>query len=140
MSTEENKELFRRSTEEVFNQGNLDVADELWNENHIAHVPPDEIKGPEGMKQFASQFRNSFPDIKMTIEDLIAEGDMVVARQTATGTHKGEFQGIAPTEKEVTITATVITRVVNGKFVESWTNMDSLGLMVQLGVVPPPQK
>jgi predicted ester cyclase len=69
-----------------------------------------------------------------------AEGDKVVSRQTAAGTHKGEFQGIAPTGKKGTVTAIVIGRIVNGKFVESWTNMNSLGLMQVLGVIPPSSK
>ena len=140
MSIEENKALMRRSTEEIFNNGNLDSADEIYSKNYIGHVPPDEIKGLEDMKQFVSQFRNAFPDLNMTIEDLIAEGDMVVSRQTAIGTHDGEFQGIAPTGKKGIVSAIIIGRIVNGKFVEAWTNMDSLGLMMQLGIIPPPSK
>ena len=83
---------------------------------------------------------NGFPDFQITIQDQIAEGDRVVSRWNATGTHKGEFQGIALTGKKVNITATTIVRISNGKIVEGWPNMDSLGMMVQLGVVPPPQK
>ncbi len=139
MSIEENKEINRRVVEEILNQGNQDLIDELYDENYIGQMPPDEIKGPEGMKQFVSQFRNGFPDLKITIEDQIAEGDMVAIRQTTTGTHTGEFQGIAPTGKKVEITVSVMGRFANGKFVESWVNMDALGMMVQLGVVPPPK-
>jgi predicted ester cyclase len=140
MSAEENKEINRRIVEEIINQGNLDLIDELYDENYIGHMPPDEIRGTEGQKQLFSGFRNGFPDLKATIEDQIAEGDILASRQTITGTHKGEFQGIAPTGKKVEITVTVMGRIANGKMVESWVNMDALGMMVQLGVVPPPQK
>ena len=104
MSTEENKEINRRIVEEVLNQGNIDLIDELYDENYIGHMPPDEIKGTEGQKQLFSQFRNGFPDLKIIIEDQIAEGDMLASRQSITGTHEGEFQGIAPTGKKVAIT------------------------------------
>ena len=97
MSTEENKEINRRVVEEVLNQGNIDLIDEFYDENYIGHMPPDEIKGSEGQKQLFSGFLNGFPDLKITIHDQIAEGDMVASRQTMTGTHKGEFQGIAHT-------------------------------------------
>ncbi len=139
MSIEENKEINRRVVEELLNKGNIDLVDELYDENYIGHMPPDEIKGSEGQKQLFSGFLNGFPDLKITIQDQIAEGDMVSSRQTFTGTHKGEFQGIAPTGKKVEITVSVMGRFANGKFVESWVNMDALGMMVQLGVVPPPK-
>ncbi len=140
MSTEENKALIRRSFEEIFSKGNYDVADEIYEKDMVGHVPPNELKGPEGIKQFASLQRNAFPDFQITVQDQIAEGDRVASRWTATGTHKGEFQGIAPTGKKVNITATTIVRISNGKIVEGWSNMDALGMMVQLGVIPPPKK
>ena len=140
MSTEENKNIMAGTTEEIFNKGTLDVVDETHDKDFVGHIPPDETKGPESVKQFASQYRNAFPDLKITNEDMIAEGDMVVSRQTVTGTHKGEFQGIAPTGKKVTVTSILIVRIVNDKVVESWMNMDSLGFMQQLGIIPPPSK
>ncbi len=139
MSIEENKEINRRVVEEFLNKGNIDFIDELYDENYIGHMPPDEIKGSEGQKQFFSMFLSAFPDLNLSIQDQIAEGDMVSSRQIFTGTHKGEFQGIAPTGKKVEITVTVVGRFANGKYVESWVNMDALGMMVQLGVVPPPK-
>jgi steroid delta-isomerase-like uncharacterized protein len=129
-----------RTTEEIFNKGNLDVVDETHDKDYVGHTSSDETKGPESVKQFASQYRNAFPDLKITNEDMIAEGDMVVSRQTVTGTHKGEFQGIAPTGKKITVTSILIVRIVNGKIVETWMNMDSLGFMQQLGIIPPPSK
>ncbi len=140
MSTEENKNIMARTTEEIFNKGNLDVVDETHDKDFVGHTSSDEMKGPESVKQFASQYRNAFPDLKITNEDMIAEGDMVVSRQTVTGTHKGEFQGIAPTGKKITVTSILIVRIVNGKIVETWMNMDSLGFMQQLGIIPPPSK
>ena len=139
MSTEENKALTRRIAEEIINLGNLDVADEVYAKDFINYVPPDEIKGPEGIKQYFSQMRNAFPDIKSTTQDQIAEGDKVVDYQVVTGTHKGEFQGIAPTGKQIKVTATIINRIAGGKIVESWSNIDMLGLMQQIGAIPLPK-
>ena len=83
-------------------------------------------------------YRSAFPDMQLTIEDQIAEGDKVVTRWTARGTHQGELMGIPPTGKQATVTGITVGRVANGKFVESWSNFDALGMMQQLGVVPVP--
>ena len=137
MSTEENKANVRRVIEEVFNKGNLAAADELVATNYIYHGPIGmEFKGPEGLKQLISMFRNAFPDLHGTVEDLFAEGDRVVSRFTARGTHKGDLMGIAPTGKQVTQAGIVIARWVDGKEVEAWESLDLLGMMQQLGVVP----
>ena len=140
MSIEENKAIVSRATEEIFNKDNLAVVDELYATNFVSHgsdipgVTPDR----EGYKQFVTMSRTALPDFHTTIEDMIAEGDKVVQRFTARGTHKGEFMGIPPTGKQVTITGIAIDRIAGGKIVENWVNMDMLGMMVQLGVVPPP--
>ena len=139
MSIEENKALTRRVTEEIVNKGNLDLVDEIFDKDFIGHGSPEDIKGPEGWKQFLSQYLSAFPDLKITIHDQIAEGDRVVDRHTATATHKGELAGIAPTGKQVTITEIIINRITGGKIVESWSNIDMLGLMQQIGAVPPPK-
>ena len=135
---EENKALVRREIEEVWNQGKLDLIDEIFAADFVCHIAgsPD-IQGPEGEKQFASMFRTAFPDIKFTIEDQIAEGDKVVNRWTYTATHKGELMGISPTGVQVTVTGITIGRYAGGKVLEIWVNSDALGLMQQLGVVPP---
>ena len=138
MSAHENKALARRVFEEVWNKGNLAVADEVWANNFVGHAVPDEIKGPEGVRQFFSVFRSAFPDLQFTIEDQIAEGDKVVTRWTLRGTHEGEFQGIAPTGKQMAMTGITVQRIAGGRIVEGWTNRDALGMLVQLGVVPPP--
>ena len=140
MSVEENKAIVSRATEELWNKNNLAVVDELYATNFVSHgsdipgVTPDR----EGYKQFVTMSRTALPDFHTTIEDMIAEGDKVVQRFTARGTHKGEFMGIPPTGKQVTITGIAIDRIAGGKIVENWVNMDMLGMMVQLGVVPPP--
>jgi len=137
MSTEENKAMDRRFFEEVWNRGNLAVVDELMSSDFKSHDPTI-AAGSAGFKHFVSLFRAAFPDVHITIEDQLAEGDKVVTRWTARGTHKGDLMGIAPTGKQVTVTGINIGRVEGGKFVEGWFNIDDLGLLQQLGVVPMP--
>ena len=134
----DNKSLHRRFVEEVFNQGNLAAVDELVAPDIIDHNAfPGLTPGSEGVKQIASILRAAFPDIHYTLEDEIAEGDKAVVRDTMRGTHRGEFMGIAPTGKQVTVGGMDITRWSNGKIVEHWAQFDTLGLLQQLGVVPP---
>ncbi len=138
MSTEENKAIIRRIIEEAFNKGNLAVVDDLMATNYVFHGPSgQEVKGPEGFKQMITMYRTAFPDLHLTIDDMVAEGDKVAFRFIFQGTHKGDLMGIAPTGKQVTVTVTVISRFVGGKEVEAWENADSLGMMQQMGVVPP---
>jgi len=138
MSVEENKAIIRRNWEEAFNKGNLAVADEIMVPNYIYHGPGgQELKGPEGFKQLITMFRTAFPDLRATVEDMFAEGDKVAHRVTLRGTQNGDLMGIAPTGKQVTVSATVISRFAGGKEVEAWSNIDMLAMMQQLGVVPP---
>ncbi len=126
MSEEENKALVRREQEELWNHtGNLDAADELFAPDYIAAA-----------KQEAADFREGFPDVVSTIEDLIAEEDKVVARWRARATHRGEYMGIPPTGKEVEFTGISVYRIEAGKIAESWNAEDELGLMRQIGAVP----
>ena len=136
--SEGNKFVIRRSFEELWNKGNLSLADELFTPNYAHHDPstPDFGRGPESEKKRATLYRTAFPDLQLTIEDIIAEGQTVVARWSCRGTHKGDLSGIAPTGKQVTISGVSIARFTNGKMVEGWVNWDALGLMQQLGVVP----
>jgi len=136
--SEGNKFVIRRSFEELWNKGNLSVADELFTPNYSHHDPstPDVGRGPESEKKRATLYRTAFPDLQLTIEDIIAEGQTVMARWSFRGTHKGDLSGIAPTGKQVTISGVSIARFTNGKMVEGWVNWDALGLMQQLGVVP----
>ena len=141
MSVEENKAIVRRLWEEVINKGNMAVVDELVATNYIDHTQTPELvaRDPESYKQVVIMFRTAFPDLHVTIEDKIAEGDKVVSRFTVRGTHKGEFMGIAPTGRQVTVTGIAIHRIAGGKLAEVWINMDFLGMMQQLGVVPTPR-
>jgi steroid delta-isomerase-like uncharacterized protein len=141
VSTEENKATFRRYVEEVGNEGNLDLADDVF-DRYLAHQPDGSVleRGPEDVKRFMGEFRSAFPDFHSTIEDQIAEGDKVVTRWRMRGTHRGEFRGIAPTGKELDITGIGIFRFSDGKVVESWDNFDQLGMMRQLGAIPTPEQ
>jgi predicted ester cyclase len=138
MSAEENKVAFRRIPEEVFNSGNLDLADELFASDYIEHQPvsPGWPSGLEGLKMFVTMLRSAFPDLHYTVENTLAEGVMAAGHVTVRGTHQGEFLGIAPTGREVTWTETHIGRFENGKLVEHWGNGDDLSMMQQIGAVP----
>ena len=130
MSTEENKTIVCHVIE-VWNEGNYDVWDEVYAINFVNHDPnaPD-VSDREGLKQFA--------DLRAVIKDMVAEGDKVAKRFISSGTHTGEYMGIPPTGKEVTIKGTTIYRVAKGKVEECWWSYDALGLMHHLGVSPPP--
>jgi steroid delta-isomerase-like uncharacterized protein len=137
--SEQNKALARRSLEEIWNQDNLAVIDELFASNatfYDPNVPGGKYTGPDGARQFVQVYRGAFPDVRITINDQIAEGDKVCTRWTATGTHKGELMGIAPTNKRATVTGVDIDRYQDGKVVEAWASYDMLGLLQQLGIVP----
>jgi len=136
--TAANKALVRRLIEETFNRDNLDVTDEVIAPSFVrykANVPGRE--GPEGYKQLVKVFRTAFPDLRVTIEDMIAEGDKVAIRQTYRGTHKGDLMGNPPTDRPVTFTGMCLYRIADGKLAEEWIEYDALGMMQQIGAVPP---
>ena len=133
MSTEENRAIFRRYIEEVWNQTNLEVVDEIF-DRYISHQPDGSVleRGPEDVKRFVGEFRSAFPDLRLSIDDQIAEGDKVMIRETARGTHQGELRGMAPTGEEMEIKGIAIFRFSSqGKVVESWDSYDQLSLMRQ---------
>lgn len=134
---EENKAVVRRFIEEVWNQRNVDVADEIFHPEATCPSAPQLPKGAEGVRAVATLFHNAFPDFQMTFEDLLAEGDRVYARWTESGTHEGELMGVPPTGKAVRFSEMGILRFGDGKIVESWFEADILGLMGQLGVGGP---
>jgi predicted ester cyclase len=149
MLPEDNKAISRRLYEEVWNKGNVAAVDELIAPNIVLHYdypaespqPAENQPGLEQIKQYVSHLRTTFPDYHFTVELQVAEGDLVVTRGTARGTHHGEywgltFQDIRPTEKQVTWTETAIDRIVNGKIVENWINEDALGRLQQIGALP----
>ncbi len=140
MRGEELKAIARREVDEIFTAGDLAVVDELYAADYIGHDPtrPEPIRGPAGVKEQVSGYRTAFPDLQLTADEIVAEGDLVVTRWTGRGTHTGELMGIAPTGKEVTVSGITIARLANGKIAEEWELMDALGMMVQLGAVPQP--
>jgi steroid delta-isomerase-like uncharacterized protein len=141
MSTEANKAIIRHLFEEAFGQGNLAVLDEIIAPDQVNRGPgalPGMPSGPEGSKMLITAYRNAFPDLHFTIDQQIAEGDTIVTRWTAHGTHNGEFAGIPPTGKTATVVGMGVDRVENGKIVESWGLFDQFGMLQQLGVIPAP--
>jgi steroid delta-isomerase-like uncharacterized protein len=141
MSTEANKAIIRRVFEEAFSRGNMDVLDEIIAPNQInggPSTPPGIPSGPEGTKMLITAYRNAFPDIHITVDEQIAEGNTVVTRWSARGTHDGELAGIPPTGKPATVVGMGVDRVENGKIVESWGLFDQFGMLQQLGVIPAP--
>ena len=141
MSIEENKAVVRRFFEELLSTDDLAVADELLSPGFRFYFAgsPDPMD-LESYKEFLVARRAAFPDRRFVVEDMIAEGDKVSARFTMRGTHKGEFRGIAPTGKEVTMTGIDIICLTEGKMVEDRVEVDQLGMMRQLGVIPSPQQ
>jgi steroid delta-isomerase-like uncharacterized protein len=135
---EENKAIARRHFEEVWSKGNITLVDEHIATNFVLHDPSSrEVQGTEGYKQYVTIYRTAFPDIHFIVEDQIAEGNKVATRWTATGTHQGELMGIPPTGKLCTVTGISIGRIAGGKIQESWSYWDAMGMLQQLGVVPP---
>ena len=134
----ENKQLVRRMFNELWSQGKLAVADEIFAANYINHDPntPDFSKGPEAEKQIVTMYRNAFPDLQFVIDHMSDAGNFVTTRFTARGTHKGEFRGIARTNRLVAVEGTVVSRVSRGRIAERWVMWDALRLMQQLGVMP----
>jgi len=139
-SEEENKAHYRRTFEEVFNQGNLALVDELVAPDFLDHeVPPGmNNRGPDSTRQLVTMLRTAFPDLHFTIEDLVAEGDTVAGRVTMSGTHLGPFQGIPPTGRSLQQAQMYFVRFRDGKAIEHRAVRDELGMMRQLGVLPAP--
>jgi steroid delta-isomerase-like uncharacterized protein len=136
MSTETNQAIVRRYIDEAWNRGNVAVIDELMAPNYLRHINgcPTPLTR-ESHKQRIIRIHRALPDVHLTIEDMIAAGDRVVSRLTLRGTQRETFMGIPPTGRHVTVSGIDIARLVDGKFVEHWAEMDTLGLMQQLGAV-----
>jgi steroid delta-isomerase-like uncharacterized protein len=140
MSAEENKAIMRQYFEGAWEQGNLELLDELLAPDYVNHNPatPEMPTGPEGVKGVVSMFRSGMPDLKVVIEDMIAEGEKVATRYTLEGTHEGELFGVPPTGQRLSIKSMTVERVVDGKVRDHWRVTDNLEMMQQLGVVPEP--
>jgi steroid delta-isomerase-like uncharacterized protein len=139
MSSEQNKKIVRRAFEEPW-KGNLAAVDELVARDYIGHDPagPEPLRGPEGVKEFISTYRAAFPDARITVEQQLAEGDLVATRWSGRGTHEGELMGMEPTGKQVTVSGLTLSRVEGGKIVEEFQNWDTFGMMQQVGAIPAP--
>jgi predicted ester cyclase len=142
MSTEENKALVRRFLERV-DTGDAGSVDAFIAPAYTDHNPPpfpDLAPGIAGARQAFAIALSAFTDFHHTVEDQVAEGDTVVSRITGTGTHTGEFLGVPPTGKRVTMTGLTIHRIADGKLIEHWAQIDALGLLQQLGAIPAPEQ
>src|SRR5437773_12425873 len=140
MSVEENKLIVREFVEETLNKGNVDAAGDYAADSVVELVPfPGQGPGLSGLKDVLRGMRAAFPDMHWTVEEQIAEGDKVATRFEWTGTHRGEFLGVPATGRAVRVWGVVIDRLEGGKIKDTRIIMDSLGLMTQLGVFPPPK-
>jgi len=135
--SEESKALARRSWEIV---GNPDLIDEVYAVDLVWHEPDQDVQGLEEAKQFLAMYKTAFPDLNVTVEDVIAEGEKAVTRWTARGTHQGEVEEFGPpTGRQIEIKGITIHRVEDGKIVEEWERYDNLGVLQQLGLAPEEQ-
>jgi steroid delta-isomerase-like uncharacterized protein len=121
-------------------QGDLDAQAEVYATDCVIHEPDEDVQGTEGLRQFVGRILATFPDMRVTVEDEVAEGDKVVTRWTGRGTHRDEFLVITPTGNRVEVTGITIHRIEGGKIAEEWEMPDNLGLMQQLGVIPLPER
>jgi predicted ester cyclase len=131
---EENKATLRRFYE-LFNQKKFDKCNEFIAPKFVSHRPTGDISG-EDLINGSEMLITAFPDFNATIECLVAEGDMIAYREICTGTHKGEFMGIAPTGKKIEMINTCILKIIDGKWAEAWPTLDQMRLMQQIGAIP----
>lgn len=135
MAPADNKALVKRFYEEVWDKGNLEVCDEVFADDYVRHDlrPTEPAPGPEGQKQIAADFRSAFPDLRVSVDLLVAEDAYVVGRWTASGTHLGPWGSLEPKGRRITLSAVNIFRFESGKVSEIWNHRDDLGLREQIG-------
>jgi steroid delta-isomerase-like uncharacterized protein len=138
MSTE-NKALVRRWFDDVWTRGRGDLMEEMLAADSVVHGLGPDLHGPAGFRPFFVAYRTAFPDVAVRVDDIVAEGDIVAARWTATGTHNGNGLGFSATGKKVRFSGMVFARVRDGKMIEGWNSFDQLGMLQQLGVVNLPE-
>jgi steroid delta-isomerase-like uncharacterized protein len=139
MSLEDNKDVIRAYVETIFNQQQVDRADELVAPDYLDHAAlPGQAPGLEGAKKKWAMYLTGIPDLRVTIEELVAEADKVAVCRSYEGTHRGELLGVPPTGKQVRVGGISIFRLAGGKIAEQWEQLDRLALMQQLGVLPTP--
>lgn len=141
MDTNQNKEIVRKIYN-AFNTGNTSEIDQVVSSDAIDHNPEPghDGKGTDDLKQYIREYRQAFPDLKLNVNTMVAEGDKVISYLTMTGTHKNEFRGIAPTNKSVKMDGYDYVRISNNKIVERWGVFDMISFFNQLGVIPEPEK
>jgi steroid delta-isomerase-like uncharacterized protein len=133
------KDIARRFFDEVFNKGKLEVVDQIFAPKYIGHSSASftgPIKGPAGIKRFVNTYRKAFPDIHFKFDDVLTAGSKVIVRWTTTGTHTGELANFAPTGKRISVTGIGIAQIVGNRIRVSHSQVDLLGIVEQLGVVP----
>jgi steroid delta-isomerase-like uncharacterized protein len=135
---EANKKIAARLAEDVFSKGKMDVFDEIFAESYVMHsMPVPTIPGTkEGFRKLVLATRHAFPDVRVHVDDTVAEGDFAVFHDHVEATSKGDFLGVPPNGKRITWTEIHFLRIVDGKIVEHWTNFDQLGILMQLGAIP----
>lgn len=139
-----NKAIVHRMFEELWNEGDMTFVDEMFSPEYAGHDPTDfnpetrEAHGHDDVKTFVGMVRAAVPDIHFTVDDVIAEGDKVIARWTARGTHTRDLPGIPATGRRATVAGITIYRIVDGRIAEGWQNWDTVGMMQQLGILPCP--
>jgi predicted ester cyclase len=132
------KALYRRAWQELMNQRNLAIVDELFAPNYVLHDPHAPLTGREALARFTTALHRGFSDLRLTLDDLLAEGDRVVQRFTLTGTHTGDFLGLSPGGTRLTLTGLALGRITYGQIVEEWRGADWLSWYQQLGLVLEP--
>jgi steroid delta-isomerase-like uncharacterized protein len=139
MNSERNKATVRRWSEELWSRGDLAVADEIISPDYVRHDPGDPFpaRGPEDVRRIVTMLRSMLPDLTIEVNEIVAEGDMVASRYTATATDTRGYMGRPPTGKRIRTSAMQMFRLADGKIVESWAVRDDLGTLQQLGHLPP---
>jgi steroid delta-isomerase-like uncharacterized protein len=141
MSTEENKAIVRRMTEEFYNQGNSESIGQFYAASYVHHDPASpHVRDRGGLVESVRAFRAGCPDLYISTEELVAEGDLVTKRWTIHATHTDNLSGMPPTGKHITVNGLELFRLADGKIVEAWLGYDNLSMMQQLGVIPAPEQ
>lgn len=137
--TEKIKELVQRDPREVWTEGDVEAIPELFADEFELHDPsaPDEPRSRDDYREYVETYREAFPDVAYDVEATVADGDTVAVRYTAHGTHEGEFLGLEPTGKRVSVSGVEMYRVEDGAIVETWTSYDAFGLFRKLDLIPP---
>lgn len=137
-STRENVDLVSRIWVEIWNQGALPVSDEVFAPDYIGHLPLMDVNGPDEFKQLVSTYRNAYPDVHVSVEDVFATGDRVAVRWVSRGTHLGDIMGIPASGNKIEIMGLSLFRIANGRVAEEWEGFDTLKMMQQIGAIPAP--